>query len=269
MNGLPPSLNKVIVQIQNIKFINPVINNLHSEFKLEEKLEKNNKKKLEFNNSIHLQNIFYKYEGKSEFTLKNIEIKIDKNEIIGIMGSTGSGKSTLINLINGLLKPTSGKISVDEEDIQTNLSEWQKNIGYVPQNIFLLDDTIRKNIAFGFYDKDIDENLLNQSVKSAELEDTIKKLPEGLSSFVGERGAKLSGGEIQRIGIARALYNNSSILIFDEFTSNLDFETEKKILDTILRLKGKKTIILISHKLGPIQICNKIFKVQNGSVIIS
>ena len=156
-----------------------------------------------------------------------------------------------------------------EEDIQTNLSEWQKNIGYVPQNIFLLDDTIRKNIAFGFYDKDIDENLLNQSVKSAELEDTIKKLPEGLSSFVGERGAKLSGGEIQRIGIARALYNNSSILIFDEFTSNLDFETEKKILDTILRLKGKKTIILISHKLGPIQICNKIFKVQNGSVIIS
>jgi len=261
-----PSLNKIVIEVQNLRFITPIINSLHLEFKLDNNLEKKEHEKIKFEKFVHLNDVNFKYEDAQNFALQNVEIKINKNEIIGIAGPTGAGKSTLVNVLNGLLKPTSGNVYVDGLDIQSNLSGWQKNIGYVPQSVFLTDDTVLNNIAFGVNDKEINIDSVNRSIKEAQLEETVQNFPNGLSTPVGERGAKLSGGEIQRIGIARALYNNPSVLIFDEFTSNLDLETEKKILKTILNFKNKKTIIIISHKLETIKICDKIFRIQKSLV---
>jgi len=259
----------MIHRLQHLRFVTPAINSIYHEFNLDNHSNGNNQNKIKFNQSIHFNNINFSYEQSTNFILKNVEIKINKNDVIGISGPTGSGKSTLINVLNGLLAPTSGAIYVDGIDIQQNLYSWRKKIGYVPQNVFLLDDTILKNVAFGIEDSKIDIDLVNKSLKEAQLKEKIEKLPEGLSTIVGERGSKLSGGEIQRIGIARALYNNSELLIFDEFTNNLDLATEQKILEIIYNFKGKKTIVIISHKLETMKICEKIFKIKNGLVNIN
>lgn len=264
-----PAVNKMIHRLQHLRFVSPAINSIYHEFNLDNHSDRNNKNKIKFNQSIHFNNINFSYEESTNFILKNVEIKINKNDVIGISGPTGSGKSTLINVLNGLLAPTSGTIYVDGIDIQKNLYSWRRKIGYVPQNVFLLDDTILKNVAFGVEDSKIDIDLVNKSLKEAQLKEKIETLPEGLSTIVGERGSKLSGGEIQRIGIARALYNNSELLIFDEFTNNLDLATEQKILEIIYNFKGKKTIVIISHKLETMKICEKIFKIKNGLVNIN
>ena len=191
---------------------------------------------------------------------------INKGDCIGLIGDSGSGKSTLIDIICGLRLPEQGKIQVDKVDINQNLTNWQKLIGYVPQSIFIIDDSIKKNIAFGLEDEFIDEKMVLDSIEKSGLKEFFKTKNYDLDTNIGEKGSKLSGGQIQRIGIARALYCQTPILIFDESTSSLDTETEKKILSTLEQFKKlNKTIILVSHRINTLYMCNKIIKIKNQS----
>jgi len=219
-------------------------------------------------NNISLSNIEFTYPGKTEPALKNISIQIKANQSIGIVGSSGSGKSTCIDVLLGLIQPDKGFLSVDDVIIdESNLREWQNSIGFVPQAIFLSEGSIIENIAFGVPRQKIDEQRVNDAIKQAHLSSLIDNLPDGLNSKIGERGVQLSGGQRQRIGIARALYNQSSILVFDEATSALDGITENVIMEAIREFQGNKTIILIAHRLKTIKHCDQIYLFENGMVI--
>ena len=268
-----PGASRIFTSFQSIKFRQPSVELLSKEFGLKNyyHVKKNSQSKdlkppLKFQKEINLRNVCFAYPIRKEFYLSEISMNIKKGNFIGIIGKTGSGKSTLINLFTGLLRPTEGKIEVDELSIFSNLSEWHKKIGYVPQSIYLTDDTIRKNIAFGLLENDIDNDLIKQAAEKANLSEFIKNLPNGLDTIVGEKGARISGGQQQRIGIARALYRNPEILILDEATSSLDNLTEKKIMDSILFLKGKKTLIVVTHRLSTVNRCDKIFFIDKGKI---
>ena len=186
--------------------------------------------------------------------------------VIGFIGKSGSGKSTLADLLMGLLDLNKGQILVDNKDVHSNIKSWQSKVGYVPQSIYLTDDTIASNIAFGCNKNEVDKRLLDKAIKDAQLDDFIDSLEHGIDSNVGEAGTKLSGGQRQRIGIARALYRNPKILIFDEATSALDNETEKAIMDSIYKIKNK-TILIIAHRLSTIERCDYIYKFDKGSIV--
>ncbi len=218
-------------------------------------------------NKININNVNFRYSKNEEKILKNISIQVNKGEFIGIIGKSGAGKSTLIDIILGLLKPEEGKILVNEKNIDLNYKEWQKNIGYVPQDVYLLDDTIKRNIALGKEDKEIDEKKLYSAVELSQLKEFVEDLPDKSNTIMGDRGARISGGQKQRIGIARALYNNSEIIIFDEATSALDIETEKKIIDDIYKLKKNRIIIFITHRTSSLRNCDKIFVISNGKLV--
>jgi ABC-type bacteriocin/lantibiotic exporter with double-glycine peptidase domain len=202
---------------------------------------------------------------KKLFEDLNLEIKI--GDTVGIFGESGSGKSSFVNLLIGLLKPEKGKILINNTDIFSNIYFWRKNIGYVPQNIFLIDDTFKKNISLDFNIKSENFQKFNECLKQSELEKFINSLPDGINTLVGERGKRISGGQLQRVGIARALYNNPEILIFDESTSALDRETELEILKNIYKFKDKKTMIIITHKKELLKNCDKIYKLENGKFL--
>jgi HlyD family secretion protein len=228
----------------------------------------NTRNKLSMKRFLKLNNINFKYPNSREFVLQNISMRIEANTLIGIVGHSGSGKSTLVDIILGLIFPNSGEIIVDNKIInKNNVRLWQNNIGYVNQSIFLSEGTIAENIAFGIPADKIDFNKINEAVKLAHLSEMIDKLELGIYTKVGERGVKLSGGQRQRIAIARALYNNPDILIFDEATSALDGITEKIIMDAIHKYKGKKTIIIVAHRLKTIKKCDKIFLLDKGIIL--
>ena len=199
------------------------------------------------------------------FSNLNLEIKI--GDTIGIFGDSGSGKSSFINLLIGLLKPKNGQILIDGIDINSNINSWRESIGYVPQNIFLIDDTLRRNISFDLELDSNDEKKLNECLKQSELINFVNNLQNGLDTIVGERGSRISGGQLQRVGIARALYNDPKILIFDESTSALDKETELEIIKNIYKFKSKKTLIIITHKKELLKECDKIYKLENGKFL--
>ena len=185
---------------------------------------------------------------------------------IGIVGLSGSGKSTLVDLINGLLKPSKGIISVDGININDTIKSWQQSLGYVGQEIFLMDDTIKANIAVGMSDKKINMNRVYKALEAAQLSSFVSELKLGINTRVGERGIQLSGGQKQRIGIARALYHNPSVLIFDEATASLDHETEKQVMNSIYNLKQDKTMIIIAHRISTLEDCDKVYEVKNGKI---
>jgi ABC-type multidrug transport system fused ATPase/permease subunit len=230
------------------------------------KEENSETKTITFNNQIELRNVSYVYPNAKAASISHVYLAINKSESIGLVGTSGAGKSTLVDLILGLFKPTSGAIYVDGVDIATGMRSWQDKIGYVQQSIFLSDDTLKRNIAFGLKDEDIDDELIKQAIKAAQLEQFLESLPNGVDTFVGERGIKLSGGQRQRIGIARALYHNPPVLVFDEATSALDNETEVEVMDAIKALKGKRTMIIIAHRLSTIEHCDKVYRLENGAV---
>ncbi len=214
--------------------------------------------KLPFLKSLSLEGVTYRYPGSDQDVIKELSLSIEKNESIGIAGPSGSGKSTLVDLILGLHSPSSGIIKVDAEPItQENISCWRSMIGYVPQDIYLLDDTIAANIAFGIDPKTIDSNALEEAARGAHILDFIRSLPEGFDTVVGERGVRLSGGQRQRIGVARALFHSPEVLVLDEATSALDVDTEKAVMDTITQLNGKLTIIIIAHRLSTLEKCDR------------
>ena len=216
--------------------------------------------------NVELKNITYKYPDSDKEVLKNLSLDIKSGSSIGIIGRTGSGKSTLAAIILGLLKPTSGQIMVDGINIDNNYLAWQKHIGYIPQDIFIIDDTIKSNIAFGLEDHDINDEDIKRAAKLAQLTDFILDQPLKFDTIVGDRGIRLSGGQRQRIGIARALYRKSKLLLFDEATSSLDIETEKAIVDCIKDLEGKATLIVITHRLQTLKNFNNIYFIKGGSI---
>jgi len=216
---------------------------------------------------IRFDNVVFSYPGKEEPALKGVNITIPINQVIGLVGASGSGKSTAIDLLLGLIQPQQGNLMIDDQPLTEDKHRaWQNSLGFVPQSIFLADSSIRENIAFGLPPEAIDEGKVNRAATMAHLDELLAELPQGLGTTVGERGVQLSGGQRQRIGIARALYHDAEVLVLDEATSALDGITEKLIMDAIHDFAGKKTIVMIAHRLATVRKCDSIYLLQNGKV---
>jgi ATP-binding cassette subfamily C protein len=271
-----PALNVITASLTTMRFrhasfdlVVKEIKNLESRpvlFKKDTSTQ-NEVKNFKLNDAIIMKDISFDYEEGGRTTLKNINLQIKQGTSVGIIGKSGSGKSTLVDIMLGLLEPQKGGVYLDNKNIKNELSLWQKQIGYIPQDIYLLDDSIKKNITFGLKEEEIDEKLLLQTLKIAQLKDFVDTLPDAINTFVGNRGVKLSGGERQRIGIARALYNLPKIMVFDEATSSLDIENENKILDEIYENRDDKTLIIISHRNNTVKYCDLIYVLENGKII--
>jgi ATP-binding cassette, subfamily B, bacterial PglK len=279
---LMPSITRIVAMLTSIRFNQPALaviyndlikdhkskNSNHEESTIEIKnpVKVNNGEKT-FRYSINLENVYFRYPNQEEYSIKNLSLSIPIGHSVAFVGTSGAGKTTIIDIILGLLEPEKGRLYVDGKDLNDLLSIWQNKIGYIPQSIFLSDDTIRRNVAFGISDKEIDESAVLRAIEDAQLKDFIDTLPEGLDTVVGERGVRLSGGQRQRIGIARALYHNPEIIFLDEATSALDNDTEIEIMKAIDSLKGEKTLIIIAHRLSTIENCDIVFKVENGKLV--
>jgi ABC-type bacteriocin/lantibiotic exporter with double-glycine peptidase domain len=262
-----PSLNRIIAAIQSMKYYLPSVDVIYEEIMSSNlaRTASNDVREFAFKNTIQFENISFKFK-KGDFILKDINLQINKGQTIGIIGESGSGKSTLVDLIIGLHNPSKGLIKIDGvSGLQMNQC-WRNKIGYVSQSIYLSDESIKNNIAFGVPKEDVEENKVLNLIKQVQLDSFINSLDQGADTFVGERGIQLSGGQRQRIGIARALYNDPEILILDEATSALDSETEKGVIKSIRKLKGEKTIIMIAHRLSTLNSCDIIYEVKNKSI---
>lgn len=262
------SLNKVVSNIQQMKYYDSAVKTILNEYtpaKQNQTIIKN-QALFDFNSHIQFKNVTF-HHSKNEPILKNLNFKIKKGEIIGIVGESGSGKSTVLDLILGLLEPNKGEIRIDNKILTTkNIRSWTLNLSYVPQFIYLLDDKIIKNIVLNDVNSKIDHDRLTNAMYQAQIQDFLNKKKNHLNTKVGEKGNNLSGGQLQRIGISRALYKNSPILILDEFTSNIDLETEIKIMDRITDSKKDKTIILTSHRKETLNYCDRVFIISNGTL---
>ena len=266
---LIPSFNKIIISFQNIKFASSTFDLIYKDFFLKNEIV-TFKDKAIFKDSFVLKDVFFNFQDRNKNVLNGLNLQIKKGEIIGIKGKTGVGKSTLVDIISCIIKPIKGHIYIDNHTISDpiNIRKWQNNLGYVNQNVFLINDTIKNNIALGIADEKIDNNILKLAIKAAELDQFINSLELGINTSVGDRGVQLSGGQRQRIGIARALYNNSEFIIFDESTNALDANTEKSILNTIRDLKNKnKTILIISHDQNSLKVCDIVYELKDGILI--
>jgi ATP-binding cassette subfamily C protein len=267
-----PSVNKILVALQSIRYSETAVTSLSNDIELFQNENISNKenlkfKKLNFKQNIIFKNIGFKFTSETEEILKDINFEIKKNEFIAIIGKTGSGKTTFLNLLMGLLKPTSGQITVDESDINNHIKEWRSNLGFVPQNINLLDESLKKNIAYGLNDNQISEANIDKSIELSQLSTFLQNNKKQIEMSIGESGIKISGGQKQRIAIARALYNNPEILILDEPTSSLDPVTTSKLFDTLKKLNNEKTIILVSHDIKDFNIFDKVYEIKNQSIV--
>lgn len=268
---LMPSMNRITNYMSVLMFTKGSVEKVYHDLQEVERLEKNKPVEtadvsLELKKEIQIRNLSFRYPDASENVLENISFTIPKNRSIAFIGPSGAGKTTLADIILGVLEPTAGQICVDGIDIQNCMSAWHKNIGYIPQSIYLMDASIRENVAFGIPEEQIDETCLRRALEEAQLKEFVDSLPEGLDTVIGESGVRLSGGQRQRIGIARALYNDPDVLVLDEATSALDNETEKAVMDAIDRLAGNKTLIIIAHRLTTITNCDVIYEVKDRQI---
>ena len=268
---LLPAVNRINNQINAIAYAEPcfmsVSDNLQEEINdanVDMSFAAVDQKKLEIRKSIELKDIVYAYPNTDRLIFDRANLTIPIGASVGLVGTSGAGKSTIVDILLGLLEVQEGHICADGIDVKSQYRSFLKNIGYIPQMIFMLDDTIRRNIAFGIPDEEIDEQRVWEVLEEAQLEEFVRSLPEGLETGIGERGIRLSGGQRQRIGIARALYHDPEILILDEATSALDNDTEKAIMDSINRFQGRKTLIIIAHRLQTIEKCDLVYRVENG-----
>lgn len=270
---LMPSVQQMISQYTNVRYnlvsLNPIYQDLKDLEKYNTKFAEDRKsqKPLALGSSIEINNVSYSYPDSNEQALKNVSITIPRGKAVAFVGPSGAGKTTMVDLILGLLEPEGGEIMVDGFNIQENISAWQRNMGYIPQSIYLADETLRSNIAFGVPEDEIDDAKVEHAVKLAQLEDMVCQLSDGLDTIIGEHGTRLSGGQRQRIGIARALYHNPKVLVMDEATSALDNITEKQITNAIQSLKGERTLVMIAHRLTTVKDCDKLYFMENGRII--
>lgn len=262
-----PSIDKVIENMQEIEdFDQAIKSDVSGLDKPIDEVKSEGSRRIDLKNSINVENLSYHYPSSDAKVLCGVNLSIRKGDTIGIVGASGAGKTTLVDLILGILTPQRGKVLVDGRNINDNLEEWLDRVGYIPQTIFMLDGTIRENIAFGEDRDAIFDDEVWRALDEAALKDFIESLPEGLDAQIGERGVRLSGGQRQRIGIARALYRNPEALIFDEATSALDNSTEAEIMEAINNLHGKKTMIIIAHRLTTIEACDYVYRVEEGRI---
>ena len=266
---LMPAIQKIFTNITSLRISGPAINHLYNDLKsLNLKIDENSKDEFFFNESIKLKNVFYTYPNSSKTVLKNINLTIPAYKSVGIVGETGSGKTTTIDLILGLLEAQKGTLEIDGQIVNNkNRRAWQNSIGYVPQQIYLADTTVSENIAFGVNEDEISQENVERAAKIANLHEfIINELPSKYQTIIGERGVRLSGGQRQRIGIARALYHEPKLLIFDEATSALDNVTERSVMEAIYNKDYKITKILIAHRLSTVKRCDKIFLFDKGEL---
>lgn len=272
---LLPSVNRINNYQTSISYFEPffmgVSDNLQEEihdkkvsYAAEDYLQKKEVEKLEIKKEISLQDITYKYPNTDVLIFDHADMVIPVGNSVGIVGTSGAGKTTIVDILLGLLQIESGRILADGVEVREHYESWLKNIGYIPQTIFMIDSTIRKNVAFGYAEDEIDDEKVWRALKEAQLDEFVRGLPEGLDTSIGERGIRISGGQRQRIGIARALFEDPEVLVLDEATSALDNETEAAIMDSINRLHGRKTLIIIAHRLQTIEKCDMVYRVENG-----
>jgi ATP-binding cassette subfamily C protein len=266
-----PSANRIVFLLSEIRFGRAALDRVRGDLAL---IARNvpggaaepSDSDLRFEERLDLERVSYTYEQGAGPVITDLSLTIRRGESIGIVGATGAGKSTLVDLVVGLLEPTAGRLAVDGVDIRTRLASWQRHIGYVPQSAFLIDDTLRRNIAFGIPDREIDERRVQAATQRAQLESLVASLPEGLATTVGERGVRLSGGERQRVGIARALYHEPAVLVFDEATSALDSRTEAELTRAIEALRGDTTLVLVAHRLSSVRHCDRLVLLRDGRI---
>lgn len=271
---LLPSVGKVNAYINNVMYTKSSLDLIYNDlkeiegFKMLDFKEEHEVEEWRLRDKIELSDIAYHYPDSDKLVLTNVNFSINRGETIALIGSSGAGKTTLADILLGLLQPVRGTILVDGRNIYDNMDAWHRMLGYIPQTIYLSDDTIRNNIAFGIREEDIDDNAINEALKKAQLYDFVQNLDKGLDTFVGDRGVRLSGGQRQRIGIARALYYDPEILILDEATSALDNDTETAVMEAIESLKGMKTMVIIAHRLTTLRNADAIYEVKEGRVLI-
>ncbi|MBQ3165570.1 MAG: ABC transporter ATP-binding protein [Lachnospiraceae bacterium] len=268
-----PAFNRITGYLGTIMFNLPSIHAVYDDLMEIEQLMKEKEQdkhdiaEITLNDAIRMEKLSFKYPENDKWILENVDLEIPKNTSVAFVGSSGAGKTTAADVILGLLEPQSGKVTIDGMDIKEHMHAWHSCIGYIPQTIYLMDDTIRANITFGVSEEEVDEERVRKALKEAQLDVFVDSLKEGLDTVIGDRGVKLSGGQRQRIGIARALYRNPKVLILDEATSALDNETEKEVMAAIDELHGTRTLIVIAHRLSTIKKCDRIYEVGNGKVV--
>ena len=271
---LLPCVNRINTYLTDISYFRPCLDYVYENMNINEISKKTNQtllpvdetKTMKLRNRIELKDIVYAYPNTDTLIFNHVDMEIPYGKSIGIMGPSGAGKSTIVDILLGLLKVHEGQILCDGDNVFDNYPAWLAQIGYIPQSIYLVDEPIRNNIAFGIGDDEIDDNRIWQVLEEAQLKEFIQTLPEGLDTTIGDRGVRLSGGQRQRLGIARALYHNPEILVFDEATSALDNETEAAVMEAINSFHGKKTMVIIAHRLNTIEKCDMIYKVEGGKI---
>ena len=272
---LMPSVNRINTAITEISYCSPCLDYVYENMNINELSKKTNQallpvdpdKDMQLRREIALKDITYAYPNTEKKIFDHADMVVPCGKSVGIMGPSGAGKSTIVDILLGLLKIQGGAITCDGVNIFDNYPAWLSQIGYIPQSIYLVDESIRNNIAFGIADEEIDDERIWANLEEAQLKDFILTLPDGLDTTIGDRGVRISGGQRQRLGIARALYHNPSILVFDEATSALDNDTEAAVMEAINSFHGKKTMVIIAHRLNTIEKCDIVYKVDEGKIV--
>jgi len=274
---LLPSVNRLNTHMANISYYEPSLNDFYENVNmeelrgitkvLEEKEERKKEETLTLKDMVELKNITYAYPNTTKLIFDAADMEIPVGKSVGVVGSSGAGKTTIVDILLGLLKIKDGKILSDGRDIFENMSAWIDHIGYIPQTIYMLDDTIRNNVAFGVKPEEIDDDRVWKVLEEAQIKEYVEQLEDGLDSEIGERGVRISGGQRQRLGIARALYHDPELLVFDEATSALDTDTETAIMEAVENLHGRKTMVIIAHRLRTIENCDIIYEVKDGKIV--
>ncbi len=273
---LIPSINRINTQMTNIAYCQPSLDYVYENVDFTKYKQAGryvpdapkNATPIVVDDDIRLKDVSYRYPNTEKMILDHADMTVPIGKSVGVVGPSGAGKSTAIDIFLGLLRPQEGRVECRDRDVMDNYRSWLSHIGYIPQTIYLSDDSIRDNIAFGVPEEEIDDDRIWQVLKEAQMEEFVKKLPDGLDTSTGDRGIRISGGERQRLGIARALYHNPDVLVFDEATSALDNATEKAVMEAIDSFHGKKTMLIIAHRLNTIENCDYIYKVENGKITL-
>ena len=264
---LVPAVSRMVTMVQTIAINRPIVNELFHDLSLRTSHSPKRQSHDGFAQVLEVSELSFMYETAPTNALSNVSLRVKRGEAVGLVGPSGSGKSTLVDVLLGLLSPASGAVLVDGVNVQDQIRWWQDQIGYVPQSIFLTDDTLRRNVAFGLPKGAIDDAAVDAAIRAAQLEEFVKTLPLGLETVVGERGVRLSGGQRQRIGIARALYHNPDVLVLDEATSSLDTETEHGVMQAVQALQGEKTVIIVAHRLSTVEYCDRLYRLESSRIV--